>query len=97
MATAAGNAVAGVYNMAAAKGTPPPNQSPDGAGRQGAFNEAKRQNNIPTSQQPESTRPNVDRRGDPQPGKQYTFRDANGKQVIIWDDAAGHDFGPGDP
>ena len=80
-----------------ARGAAPPNMSPEGAGRAGAFNEAKRQNGIPTSQQPESTGPNLDRRGNPQPGKQYTFRDANGKEVIIRDDAEGHDFGDGDP
>jgi filamentous hemagglutinin len=71
--------------------------SPAGAGRHGAFNEAKRQNNIPTSQQPESTGPNLDRGNNPQPGREYTFRDANGQEVIIRDDAAGHDFGPDDP
>jgi hypothetical protein len=81
----------------AEKGTPPPNMSPAGAGRQGAFNEAKRQNNIPTSQQPASTTPNVDRRGNPQPGRQYKFRDANGNEVIIRDDAAGHNYGPDNP
>ena len=75
----------------------PPNNSPDGAGRQGAFNEAKRQNDIPTSQQPESTIPNVDRRGNSQPGTQYIFRDTSGNEVIIRDDAAGHNYGPGDP
>ncbi len=79
------------------KDAPPPNKSPEGAGRQSALNEAKRQNKIPTSQQPESTVPNVDRRENPQPGRQYKFSDVNGKEVIIRDDAAGHDFGPGDP
>jgi|SRR6185312_5309929 len=75
----------------------PPNNSPDGAARQGAFNEAKRQNDIPTSQQPERTIPNVDRRGEPQPGMQYIFRDTSGNEVIIRDDAAGHYYGPGNP
>jgi len=57
----------------AAKGTIPENMSPIGAGRSGAFNEAKRQSGIPTSQQPSRTLPNVDKRGNPQPGKIYEF------------------------
>jgi RHS repeat-associated protein len=79
------------------RGTPPPNMSPPGAGRQGAFNEAKRNNDIPVSQQPDSVTPNVDKRGTPQPGRQYNFTDSNGNPVTIRDDAGGHDFGPNDP
>ncbi|MEO5731921.1 MAG: RHS repeat-associated core domain-containing protein, partial [Byssovorax sp.] len=82
-------------------GTAPPNMSPPGAGRQGAFNEAKRRSGIPTSQQPSAVRPNTDRRGAPQPGRQYDFNVATPgggtKTVTIRDDAGGHDFGPGDP
>jgi HNH/Endo VII superfamily nuclease toxins len=104
-----GNMAAGVHGLSAAlmmkggetsetsKGTPSPNLSPKGAGRQGALNEAKRQNNVPTSQQPERVQPNADRKGTTQPGRQYQFRDVNGKKVIIRDDAAGHDYGPDDP
>ncbi|WP_201022778.1 HNH/endonuclease VII fold putative polymorphic toxin, partial [Pseudomonas syringae] len=82
-----------------AKGTIPENMSPIGAGRSGAFNEAKRQSGIPTSQQPSRTLPNVDKRGNPQPGKIYEFEvPAPGgglKTVRIRDDAGGHDFGSG--
>ena len=62
--------------------------SPEGAGRNGAFREAKRKNNIPVSEQPDKVKPNVDRRGNPQPGKIYEFK--NG--VETRDDAGGHIF-----
>ena len=79
----------------------PKNLSPDGARRQGAFNEAKRQSGIPTSQQPSRTYPNVDRRGNPQPGQIYEFdlpQEGGGvKKVIIRDDAKGHFFGEDNP
>ncbi|EXI62121.1 hypothetical protein MHD_11235 [Mannheimia granulomatis] len=79
----------------------PKNLSPDGARRQGAFNEAKRQSGIPTSQQPSRTYPNVDRRGNPQPGQIYEFdlpKEGGGvKKVIIRDDAKGHFFGEDNP
>jgi RHS repeat-associated protein len=75
---------------ASSTGKRPPNESPKGAGRRGAFNEAKRQNEIPTSQQPESTGPNMDKRDNVQPGRQYQFKNNNGEDVIIRDDAAGH-------
>jgi RHS repeat-associated protein len=96
-AAAIAKATSDEENECKVEGAPPPNLSPEGARRAGAFNEAKRQNGIPTSQQPESTGPNLDRRGDPQPGKQYTFRDPNGKEIIIRDDAEGHYYGDGDP
>jgi len=57
----------------ATKGTPPPNLSPKGAGRTGAFKEVKRQSSIPTSQQPSKVGPNLDKRGNIQPGKSYEF------------------------
>jgi filamentous hemagglutinin len=74
--------------------------SPHGAGRSGAFNEAKRNAGIPVSQQPSEVRPNVDRRGNPQPGYQYDFEitqpgGGEPKTVTIRDDAAGHFFGEG--
>ena len=68
-------------------GNRPPNMSPQGAKRKGAFREAKRKNNIPVSEQPK-VKPNVDRRGKRQPGKIYQFK--NG--IEIRDDAAGHIF-----
>lgn len=80
-------------------GNRPPNMSPPGAGRAGAFNEAKRQSGIPTSQQPSRVLPNEDLRGNPQPGTIYEFEvpaPGGGTRTIrIRDDAGGHDFGPG--
>ncbi|WP_346275163.1 hemagglutinin repeat-containing protein [Burkholderia ambifaria] len=77
----------------------PPNMSPDGAGRSGAFNEAKRAAGIPVSQQPSAVYPNTDKRGNPQPGYQYEYTiPAPGggiRTVIIRDDAGGHYFGEG--
>lgn len=75
--------------------------SPAGAGRAGAFNEAKRQSGVPVSQKPSGILPNVDKRGNPQPGKIYEFEiPASGggiKTVRIRDDAEGHYFGTGNP
>ncbi|MEQ4282244.1 filamentous hemagglutinin N-terminal domain-containing protein [Pseudomonas syringae] len=85
----------------AAKVTVPENMSPVGAGRNGAFNEAKRQSGIPTSQQPSRVLSNVDKRGNPQPGKIYEFEvPASGggtRTIRIRDDEGGHDFGVGNP
>jgi len=82
----------------AARGARPPNLSPPGAGRSGAFREAKRQNGIPVTQQPSRVGPNVDKRGNPQPGRTYEFDQGLGKDPIrIRDDAAGHNYGPNDP
>ena len=82
-------------------GAPPPNMSPDGAGRQGAFNEAKRQSGIPVSQQPSAVYPNTDRRGNVQPGYQYEYtvpvEGGGTRTVIIRDDANGHFFGEANP
>ncbi|NLL66859.1 MAG: type IV secretion protein Rhs [Clostridiaceae bacterium] len=66
----------------------PPNLSPKNARRNGAFREAKRKNGIPVSEQPKKVTPNVDKRGNSQPGKIYEFE--NG--VKIRDDSAGHIF-----
>ena len=77
-------------------GNRPPNNSPEGAGRRGAFREAKRQNGVPVSQQPVNVKPNEDRRGKPQPGKIYQFINIKGKSIDIRDDSAGHIF-PDDP
>jgi hypothetical protein len=89
------------YRFAARGGARPPNLSPPGAGRNGAFREAKRQSEVPVSQQPSRVSPNLDRRGNVQPGKIYEFEvpapGGGTRTVRIRDDAAGHDFGPGDP
>ncbi|WP_080757537.1 hemagglutinin repeat-containing protein [Burkholderia gladioli] len=77
----------------------PPNMSPNGAGRSGAFNEAKRAAGIPVSQQPSAVYPNTDKRGNPQPGYQYEYTipalGGGTQTVIIRDDADGHYFGEG--
>nr|MDJ0657772.1 RHS repeat-associated core domain-containing protein [Xanthomonadales bacterium] len=79
----------------------PPSLSPPGAGRSGALNEAKRQAGIPTSQQPYRVLPNVDRRGNPQPGRIYEYEvpapGGGTRTVRIRDDAGGSNYGPGDP
>jgi RHS repeat-associated protein len=70
--------------------------SPEGAGRQGAFNQAKIDNDIPTSMQPSRTGPNYDRRGNLQPGRSYEFdvpvSGGGTRTVVIRDDAAGHTY-----
>jgi RHS repeat-associated protein len=79
---------------------PPPNLSPPGSGRSGAFRAAKRANSIPVGQQPLRVEPNKDRRGKVQPGCVYVFivQTKNGpKEVRIRDDAEGHYYGPNDP
>ncbi|NWG71603.1 MAG: hypothetical protein HXY23_08365, partial [Parvularculaceae bacterium] len=73
-------------------GNKPPSHTPDGAGRRGALNQAKRDNDVPTSKQPDKTGPNVDRQGNTQPGRQYEYTSNSGEKVTIRDDAAGHTF-----
>ena len=70
----------------------PKNYSPDGAGRKGAFKEAKRNSDIPVSQQPEKATPAVDKRGNRIPGRDYDF----GEGKMIRDRTRGHDY-PDDP
>jgi RHS repeat-associated protein len=92
---------AAVATEVAAKRTVPPNMSPEGAGRSGAFNEAKRQAGVPTSQQPSSVLPNMDRRNNIQPDRiyQYEVPAAGGitRTIRIRDDAGGHNYGVGNP
>ncbi|MHC1723780.1 MAG: HNH/endonuclease VII fold putative polymorphic toxin [Aminipila sp.] len=73
-------------------GTKPPNLTPEGAGRNGAFREAKRNSGIPVSEQPKSVTPAVDKRGNRIPGKDYNFGDGK----VIRDHSGGHEF-PDDP
>ncbi|TGE76346.1 hypothetical protein C7Y70_19450 [Pseudoalteromonas sp. KS88] len=79
--------------------SPAINLTPIGAGRNGAFREAKRRMGIPVSQQPSRVTPNFDRRGVPQPGETYWFRVPNGsggfREISIRRDAAGHFYSPG--
>ena len=69
----------------------PKDYSPEGSGRNGAFNQAKRDQGIPVSEQPINVTPNYDRRGNIQPGKVYEF--AGNK--FIRDDVVGHSFPDG--
>ncbi|WP_366936899.1 HNH/endonuclease VII fold putative polymorphic toxin [uncultured Clostridium sp.] len=65
----------------------PKNYTPPGAGRHGAFREAKRKSGIPVTQTPVTT-PAVDKRGKPIQGRDYDF--GNGK--VIRDHSGGHTF-----
>ena len=69
-----------VHNACNCGGDKPANHSPPGAKRRGAFREAKRKSNIPVSQQPSKVKPNIDKRGNKQPGRQYEF-DKQGQQI----------------
>lgn len=77
----------------------PPSLSPPNSGRTGALRESLRQNGVPTSQQPSRVLPNVDLRGNSQPGRIYEYDvpapGGGTKTVRIRDDAGGHDYGPG--
>ncbi|EPR08089.1 right-handed parallel beta-helix repeat-containing protein [Ruminiclostridium papyrosolvens] len=73
-------------------GSKPPNLSPEGAGRNGAFREAKRNSDIPVTEQPKKVTPAVDKRGNRIPGKDYDFGDGK----VIRDHSGGHEF-PDDP
>ncbi|WP_279609281.1 RHS repeat-associated core domain-containing protein [Burkholderia diffusa] len=78
-------------------GSRPPNLSPAGAGRRGAFRQAKRDNGVPVCMCPTRVGPNFDKRGSVQQGRTYEFdqRDSSGKisTTVLRDDAGGHDFG----
>lgn len=67
-------------------------KTPKGAGRKGALKEAKRNNRVPTSQQPEEQSPNYDKQGKGQPGRLYKYRDSEGNPVNIRDDSKGHQY-----
>ena len=69
-------------------GTRPPDLTPDGAGRNGAFREAKRNSHIPVSQQPEKVTPAVDKRGNNIPGRDYDFGDGK----VIREHSGGHTY-----
>ena len=81
-------------------GLPPLNLSPPGAGRRGAFREAKRRSGIPVSQQPKRRGPNYNDDGSKiNPGSTYHFDNpVKGKPDIkIRDDSKGHNWGPNNP
>lgn len=77
-------------------GTPPPNLSPVGAGRKGAFNQAKRDSGIPTSMSPTRVGPNINRQGKIVEGRTYEFdlpAPGGGMRTVkIRDDAGGHHY-----
>ena len=85
----------------AARNIRPPSLSPQDAGRSGAFNQAKRDSAIPTSQQPERVLPNLDRQGRIRPGRVYEYvvpgPYGTTKVIGIRDDAGGDFYGPGNP
>jgi hypothetical protein len=80
------------------KGIRPPDLTPPGAGRRGAFNEAKRRSGIPTSQQPHKARKVPDKRIPEKDTREYDFmipKPGGGtKTVTIQDHKNGHFFGP---
>lgn len=81
-----------IFDRTKGKGNRPPNLTPYGAGRNGAFRQAKRNSGIPVSKQPKKVSPAVDRRGNNIPGREYDF--GNGK--IIREHSGGHQY-PDDP
>ncbi|WP_392551406.1 HNH/endonuclease VII fold putative polymorphic toxin [Orbus wheelerorum] len=88
-------------NVLTADGLPPPNMSPEGAGRSGAFNEAKRQSGIPVTTQPDRVVDNYDRQGKKQEGRVYEFdvrhEDGTIEVIKIREDAGGHIYGENNP
>ena len=85
---AGGSGKNGIVDTGTGGGNKPANMSPEGAGRKGAFKEAKRKNGIPVSEQPVEVRPNINKQGKQVPGKEYKFE--NG--ATIRDDASGHTY-----
>jgi HNH/Endo VII superfamily nuclease toxins len=83
-----------------APGTPPLNLAPEGAGREGAFGQAKRDSGIPVGMPPTRVLPNIDKREQIQPGRVYEYDlpapGGGTRTVRIRDDAGGHEF-PDDP
>ncbi len=69
----------------------PPSLTPPDAGRKGAFKQAKRNNDIPITQQPDRVLPNVDKRGNPQAGRIYEFDTPQGTKSIR-NDIGGHKY-----
>jgi hypothetical protein len=69
-----------------------PSRSPDGAGRNGAFRQAKRDAGVPVSERPARVGPNLDTAGKRVPGPTYEFppRRPGDEPVVIRDDHGGH-------
>ena len=74
-----------VGKVKSGNGQPPANFSPEGAGRRGAFREAKRASGIPVTAQPKEVRPAVGKQGQQIPGRDYVFENPQkgGDDVII--------------
>ena len=78
-------------------GQPPANFSPEGAGRRGAFREAKRASGIPVSAQPKEVRPAIGNQNERIPGRDYIFKDPqNEEKELVIHEHFGHKF-PDDP
>ncbi len=94
-------AAVGMPGLGAALGPKacPPNLSTPGAARSGAFRAAKFGSGVPRSQSPSAVLPNVDKAGNPQPGRIYEFtvpKAGGGTQnTQIREDSAGHFYGSG--
>jgi len=91
-----------VHNMCAER-TPdaprrPANRTPEGAGRSGAFRQAKADAGVPRSQQPSAVRTVPDRTNPGKTVREYEFSVPSKKDpVVIREDRNGHIFGPNDP
>jgi hypothetical protein len=76
-------------------GTPPPNLTPEGAGRSGAFNEAKRASGVPTSSSPINVSPATGKEaGQAVSGRDYTFANPAGanKPNVTINEHYGHTY-----
>lgn len=82
--------------METSYGNPPPNLSPVGAGKHGAFRQAKRDAGIPMGQQPSKVEPNI-KNGQIRDGTAYHFTDQYGNDIIIRHEPGGHFYGPNNP
>ncbi len=75
----------------------PANLTPGGAGRSGAFRQAK-DAGIPRSQQPSAVRTVPDRTNPARTVREYEFKVPGKKEpVVIREDRGGHTYGPNDP
>ena len=75
-----GNSKANYYGKIKSETGVPNNFTPDGAGRNGAFREAKRASGIPVSQQPKVVKEARNKAGKIIPGKEYVFERPNSKR-----------------
>ena len=84
-----------VGKVKSGNGKAPPNFSPKGAGRKGAFREAKRASGIPVSQHPENVRAAENKANNSIPGREYVFKDSKNvdqKNSIVIREHFGHEY-----